>query len=344
MKNNYTAIGFFILFIIIGFMGGVFYQHVKVRMENMQQNSLNIQSRTPDSALIRWKEDFRLVDIRSTYDGLIQKAYFYSSNCTLPQPLIISLHTWSFDYTQTDPLAELCVSENINYIHPDFRGLNNRPEACCSEAALSDIDDAISYALRNANVDTSRICMIGLSGGGFATLCMFMKSKHRISKFSAWVPISDLKAWYAESRIRKNGYEEDILKCTGSQNGILDVSEALRRSPLYWETPVYKIPATELKIYTGVYDGIQGSVPITHSINFYNKVLSDLPDVPVDKFVSTEEKLFLLERCGPAGQYGSISGREVCLKKEYMGIKLTVFTGNHEMLSGYAFNELLGRE
>jgi len=235
----------------------------------------------------------------------------------------------------------LCRTKDLNYIHPDFRGVNRTPEACCSELAINDIDDAVSYAIKHANVDTSEIFIIGQSGGGYATLCMFMKSRHPIKKFSAWVPISDLVAWYHESSIRKNGYADDILKCTGSENGVLNNKEARERSPIYWDTPVYKIPFTELKIYAGVYDGIQGSVPITHSINFYNKLLSDLKITEKDKYVSVEEKASLLEYSKALGDYGKISDRDVFLQKEYKGIKLTIFKGNHEILSEYAFNELL---
>jgi hypothetical protein len=37
-----------------------------------------------------------------------------------------------------------------------------------------------------------------------------MKSKHLIRRFSAWVPISDLPAWYAESKIMGTKYAEYI--------------------------------------------------------------------------------------------------------------------------------------
>ena len=66
---------------------------------------------------------------------------------------------------------------------------------------ISDIDAAIDFALENANVDTSRIYVIGMSGGGYATLAIFMKSKHRIKKFSSWVPLVDLIQWYDETKI-----------------------------------------------------------------------------------------------------------------------------------------------
>jgi len=286
-------------------------------------------------------EGFEIVEIPSTLDHQIQKAYFRKSKQDRPVPLIVSLHTWSGDYSQEDPLAQLCKEEEINYIHPDFRGPNHTIEACCSELALNDIDQAISYAIENARVDTSRIFVIGVSGGGYATISAFMRSKHNIAKFSAWVPITDLKAWYNESTIRKAKYALDIIKCTGSEKGMLNEAIAEERSPLYWDTPVDKLSRSELFIYTGVYDGIQGSVPITHSINFYNKVLSDLSVTDSTKYVSDREKLHLLEYRKPTGDFGTIAGRDICLLKKHGNIKLTVFEGNHEMLTEYAFNELM---
>lgn len=242
-----------------------------------------------------WSNDFELVEIKSAIDNHIQKAYFYRSTAAGPAPLIVSLHTWSGDYTQSDTLSWLCRAKGLNYIHPDFRGINNTKNACCSDLAINDIDESITYAIENANVDTSRIYVVGTSGGGYATLSTFMKSKQRIRKFSAWVPISDLVAWYHESSIRQNKYAGDILNCTESKDSMLNMSVARQKSPIYWDAPENKLNYSELHIYTGIYDGIQGSVPITQSINFYNKLLTDLEVKDSSKFVSDHEKLQLLE-------------------------------------------------
>ena len=148
-----------------------------------------------------WSKGFAVVNIPSTIDGRVQQAYFYKAR-QVGRPLVVSLHTWSGSYSQSDPIAALSMEEDVNYIHPDFRGPNNSKEACCSALALGDIDDAISWALANVDVDTSRIYVIGVSGGGYATLSTFMKSKHRIKKFSAWASITDLVAWHDESRLK----------------------------------------------------------------------------------------------------------------------------------------------
>jgi hypothetical protein len=167
-----------------------------------------------------------------------------------------------------------------------------------------------------------------------------MKSKHLIRRFSAWVPISDLPAWYAQSKIMGTKYAENILDCTSSKDS-LNMEIAIKKSPIYWKTPVEKLNTTEFQIYAGVYDGIQGSVPITHSINFYNKVLKDKLVIDSSIYVSDSEKLYLLEYRKALGKFGSIAGRKVFLKKQSGNLGLTIFEGNHEMLTEYAFNELI---
>ena len=288
-----------------------------------------------------WSNEFSVVKIISNKDKSLQKAYFYKTSSDKPKPLVVSLHTWSGKYDIYDGLANLCLQKDINYIHPDFRGVNSTIESCCSNLALSDIDDAITYAIKNSNVDTEKIYVIGASGGGYAALSTFMKSNHNINTISAWVPITDLVAWHHESSIRKLKFTNDILKCTNSKNNVLNIENAKDRSPIYWQTPIDKLMHTKVNIYTGIYDGIQGSVPITHSINFYNKLLTDLSVKDSTKYVSKIETQRLLKQRKPLGEFGVISGRKVFLNKEFNTVKLVIFDGGHEILTEYAIDELL---
>lgn len=285
----------------------------------------------------QWPQPFELVKIPSDLDTNIQKAWFYSTTDPGPKPLVISLHTWSGDYNQKDTLAVMAVNENWNYIHPDFRGPNWSPKACCSKYALRDIDQAIDYAIAHANVDTSHIYVIGVSGGGYAALAVYMRSRHRIHTISAWVPISDLEVWYHQSAIRGNNYARHILKCTNSEEETLNEEAARKRSPLYWDTPQRN---TKLYIQAGVYDGIQGSVPITQSINFYNKLARDKGENDPDKIVSAEEIVWLLEHRKPIKDVGEIGDRAICLQKNFKNISLVIFEGNHEMLPEVAWQSV----
>jgi len=155
-----------------------------------------------DTTNTGWPEGFRIVEISSSSDDSLQKARFYAPDTKKSAPLIVSLHTWSGDYNQEDPLAEEIIKRGWNYIHPDFRGPNTRPEAGGSDLVISDIEDAINYALRNSDANPADVHIIGVSGGGFATLAAYMKIGYPVRSFNAWAAISDLEAWYDECRSR----------------------------------------------------------------------------------------------------------------------------------------------
>lgn len=331
-----SLIGFIGIMLVHNFIAYSRISNSPMSTYSTEQNKLSFKDTTI------WDNDFKLVEIESTLDKKMQKLYFYKSKSPVPKPLIVSLHTWGGTFSQEDPLSKLSKSKDINYVRPDFRGSNTTKDACCSDLVISDIDQAISYAIANGNVDTSNIFIMGVSGGGYATLCMYMKSKHRIKKFSSWVPISDLVAWYSDKSIQKYNYPKDILACTSSENGILNVKVAKEKSPIYWSIPSNRASNSNLEIYAGVNDGTEtGSVSITQSINFYNKLLTDLSVKDKSKYVSEIEKSKLLEYRKPIAKFGKIAGREICLFKRYKRIKLTIFEGGHEMLPEFAVNELI---
>ncbi len=273
--------------------------------------------------------------IQSTIDGNTQHFYYYKSTAKKNMPLIVQLHSWSFpaDSLNTSGLDIEVVSKNYNYLFPDFRGVNNHIKACCSDYVISDIDEAIDWAIKNMNVDRKQIYMVGVSGGGYATLAMYMKSRHNIKAFSAWVPISDLGSWYWESVQRKNKYAAEIIKCT-NETAFFDSVKARDRSPLYWKTPAKKRKNSTIQIFAGIHDGHTGSVPISHSLNFYNKLLSDNGISDSVVYVSKKDMDIMLNQ-----QTYNVPGnlkigvRAVHYQKKTKRIMLTIFEGGHEMLS-----------
>jgi dipeptidyl aminopeptidase/acylaminoacyl peptidase len=277
--------------------------------------------------------------IISTLDGNLQVFYYYKSNDKKPKPLIVQLHSWSYtaESLQTIGLDTIAINNNYNYIFPNFRGINNHPKACCSEFVIADIDEAIDWALKNMNVDRNRIYIIGYSGGGYATLAMYMKSRHKIRGFSAWASISDLVAWYGESVERKNKYANEIIRCIGTAN-IFDTLKAEERSPLYWATPVKKRKNSELQIFAGIHDGYNGPVPISQSINFYNKLLSESGETDTLKYVNNKDlKILINTQSFPSSNnYNKIGNRAIHYQKVSKNIMLIIYEGGHDMLSKQA--------
>jgi lysophospholipase L1-like esterase/pimeloyl-ACP methyl ester carboxylesterase len=299
------------------------------------------------SAQANWPAGCQKIEIPSTADQSLQPAYFYPAQSAEARPLIVSLHTWSNGYDQQDSLAWISAALDYNYIHPDFRGPNNRPEAGGSELVIRDIDDAIDYALREAKVTPSGIHVIGHSGGGHATLLMYMRSRHAVSTFSAWVPISNLEDWYYESVGRGQKYAHDIAKVTNPEHaaaGDYDVNRAVarQRSPYFMLTPIHQRQNSKLFIYAGIHDGYTGSVPITQSLKFYNKVVQDFDPEHTASLVSKDDMLALLSRNNPKVSHPSQAEKGlVHYQQRYQDkVQVTIFEGGHEILYDRALDHV----
>ena len=113
--------------------------------------------------------DLNEITFFSPIDSSYQPAMFYKTEITGAQPLLVGLHTWSSDYTQSAGVTyyEICKSKNWNFIFPNLRGPNDHPESTGSEFVIADAKAAVEYCKTHANVDTSRIYLIGASGGGY---------------------------------------------------------------------------------------------------------------------------------------------------------------------------------
>ena len=288
-----------------------------------------------------WPGGFEVVEIPSPIDSLAQKAYFRRASQT-GRPLAVVLHTWTSDYEQRlHSLAEESAARDWNYIHPDFRGHNVHPDACCSVKALADIDQAISFALKESGADPDSVHVLGASGGGYATLCHFAQGRQPVASYSAWAPISDLPAWYSESRGRGNKYADDILGCTDSGE-MLEVNEARSRSPIFMPILPDRLASTTLNLFTGIHDGYTGSVPTTHSLRFYNRVL-DAHGVDQSRQISGEEMEYMLRtRLSPDETLpaDSIGDRAVLFQRSRRNIRLAIFDGGHEMIDYAALDQI----
>ncbi len=289
-----------------------------------------------DTQTAGWGDGFSVIHIKSSVDGSLQPAYFVASQPGASKPLIVSLHTWSGDYTQDDPLAGMAKREGWNYIHPDFRGFNWTFDACLSKKALADIDDAIQYAKNSGNVDTKNIFIVGLSGGGYATLGSYLKTSHEIKAFLSWVPISDLSAWFDESKSRDEKYAQDILKCT-SDGIVRNQNEEKERSPMFWKIP--EKPKGRLEIYAGINDGYTGSVPISHSILFFNRVVTHYGYAGSKVGEADTEKL-LTRAYARDGDSRMLGDRKVIYERNTELASLVIFDGSHEMLTEYCFKRM----
>ena len=118
-----------------------------------------------------------LIEVTSSIDNSLQPSYIILppalEGVEASIPVVVSLHTWSFDLEQrNEELEHLVLESGWIYLFPNFRGRNDHPEACASELAKQDVIDVLDWVIARYPVDENRIYLTGISGGGHMTLAM----------------------------------------------------------------------------------------------------------------------------------------------------------------------------
>jgi len=288
-----------------------------------------------------------VVAIDSSLDGSHQMVRYLRARGK-SRPLLVALHTWSYDYTQDvcDEYFARCRARGWHCVFPDFRGPNDTPAGCGSEAAIADVLDAVKWAVDTFDVDPRRIFLAGASGGGHMSLLAAGHSPSTWTAVSAWVPISDLARWYDETAERGLGYTEHLEKSCGGPPGAsprID-SEYRLRSPL---TSLWRAHIIPMDINAGIHDGHggtfggSGSVPVGHSIRAFNELVraagnpgDSIPD-EVISFIEREERA--PDDFPSETSFDSVYGREIPLRRTSGLTRLTVFEGGHEIIYDAAF-------
>jgi poly(3-hydroxybutyrate) depolymerase len=212
------------------------------------------------------------IQIPSSYDGTLQPSLLHLSDSPEKRPLLVGLHTWSYDrFNQVNDLLPFAKEMDFNLILPEFRGpnLTTNPSptmACASEAAMRDIRDAVEYVLAQGWADPDHVFLYGASGGGHMALMMAGYCPDLFEAIASFVPITDLEAWAGQNPY----YTPHILACTES-----DPAQMAKRSPMSY---LEGIARANVKIFHGKYDP---SVPFTHSVNLFNAILAQNPTARV---------------------------------------------------------------
>jgi len=147
-----------------------------------------------------------------------------------------------------------------------------------------------------------------------------------------------------QSKGRGNKYAGEILRVTSSENDSLNVEEARKRSPFYMSVPIEKLEYASLKLYAGIHDGYTGSVPITQSINMYNRIAGEMGLDDPAVFASAEETLWMLETRTspyPDQDFGFLDKRKIHFKKEANNLQLVIFEGGHEPVRSAILTEIV---
>ncbi len=287
-----------------------------------------------------WRRDapeVQEIEIASSADGAAQKALFYAPQTDQPRPLLVVLHSWSTDYRQNIdiPLARFAVANEWAFMHPDFRGQNDgRPESTASELAISDMQDALAYAREHANVDPSRIYLLGYSGGAMNALHLASRQPEVFAGISLWVPVYDLVSWYEWNNERGEKYAPEIAGACGG--------EPLEGSPAHAEcvkrSPSSHVPALAGQLRVLIAHGLgDNTVPPDHALRLYNdlaKADERIAQEDIDALMASREVPEALAARSQEGVPARFDEAEadVALYLRSGPAELVLFDGEHDML------------
>jgi alpha/beta superfamily hydrolase len=292
-----------------------------------------------------WPAEIEEIRYFCSGDSSYQPALYYCPDSDEPKSLLVALHTWSGDYTQETsiPYSEWCINNNWIFIHPDFRGISNKQEATGSSLAIEDVRDAVKWIRDSCNVDSARIYMVGSSWGASTALLVASHFPKIWAAVSVWVPIVDLKLWYFEGLERKNKYPAMIdSSCGGKPGESEEIDRQYKiRSP---QTHLFKAKNVSIDLNAGIYDGLEGSVPVHHSIRAFN-ILADSEDRIIKEYESFIVDNFSIPEVLQENIIDTSYGKRIpLLRRESGNIRLTIFKGSHEIILDAAMKWLSSQQ
>ncbi len=242
--------------------------------------------------------------LRSQYDGSMQPSLFYESKSKDASPLLVGLHTWSYDrFNQVRFMLPIAEKYGFHLLLPEFRGANKERnpihrQACASKAAMQDIIDATEYVTEHFNVDRENIFLLGGSGGGHMALMMAGNYPDFFKAIASFCPITDLVKWSEQNE----KYRNDILACCNN-----DKEEMIMRSPISYVDTIAK---ANVKIFHGKNDR---SVPVSHSIELFQMINEKYPKsrVYLDIFDGIHEVDFKQAMYWLLSQYSGVDKKEL---------------------------------
>ncbi|MEI6423311.1 MAG: prolyl oligopeptidase family serine peptidase, partial [Lentisphaerota bacterium] len=204
--------------------------------------------------------------------------------------------------------------------------------------AIQDVLDAVEYAKKNARIDESRIYLCGWSGGGHMSLMLASKAPTVWAGVSAWVPVTDLAAFYPVAASYKKAMN---AVCGGAPGTAATDAEYKARSPIHFLAAAKGVP---IDINAGIHDGHKGAVPISQALNAFN-ALAEANGFK-GRRISDEDIEFMTRKEGiPKSLAGETEKdperkRSILFRRVADPVRVTIFEGGHEAEMGAAWKWL----
>jgi len=275
------------------------------------------------------------ITIKSSADGKPQPALYYNSGNDRKKPLLVALHSWSDNYNQriSIPYALWAVVNDWVFIHPDYRGIFNNPDATGSELVVQDIVDAVQYARKNANIDPQRIYLMGFSGGAMTALIMAGRHPELWSAVAAFVPVYNLTDWYEYViKFPNRHYARHIEASCGGvpDEGSAAARECNRRSPSAY---LKNARGKSLRIY--VAHGIQDDfAPPGNSLRVFNELAESEDRISEQdiEYINSRGKIpsHLTNEC--FDKLYEEAESPLIFRKTSANVTISLFDGKHDVL------------
>ena len=230
------------------------------------------------------------ITVKSSLDHTARPSLFYRPDAAGPVPLVVGLHTWSYDrFNQRENYLPLCREYGFALLLPEFRGPNlaenpERESACGSALARRDVIDAIEYVCAESAIDRENIFLLGCSGGGHMALLAAEATPELFRAVEVWCPVSDLLKWHRYQREVRQGYERHMEACLGgTPEELPEVYD--RRSPARHTEFLKDLPVS---VHHGRHDDV---VPFRHSVELAEELeATGNPRVYLDVFDGGHEQ------------------------------------------------------
>ena len=204
-------------------------------------------------------------------DGLEIPAYL-----TIPKgssgknlPLVVEIHggpwvpkqTWGFNEH-----AQFFASRGYAVLQPDFRGTlgygQRHYQASFGQwgfAMQDDITDGVEWLIGEGIADKSRICLVGASYGGYATLWGLMKTPDLYRCGVAYVALTDIGLYFSFDR-----WDMGRVLFTESERARTLIGDPDRDSDKFRSvSPLYQVERLKAPVLLA-YGGVDARVPLKH--------------------------------------------------------------------------------